>query len=72
MTTRIKVTFRQLGYFVAVGESGSIARAAERISISLPSISAAISDLEREFNIQLFVRHHAQGLTLTPGGAATR
>lgn len=68
MTPKLKVTFRQLGYFIAVGETGSIARAAERISISPPSISTAISDLEREFNIQLFVRHHAQGLTLTPGG----
>lgn len=68
MTPRIKATFRQFRYLVAVGETGSIARAAERISISPPSISAAITELERELNIQLFVRHHARGLTLTPGG----
>lgn len=68
MTTKIKSTFRQLQYFVAVGETGSIVRAAERINISPPSISAAVAELESEFNIQLFVRHHAQGLTLTPGG----
>jgi DNA-binding transcriptional LysR family regulator len=65
---RTRFTFRQLEYFVAVGEAGGIARAAERISVSSPTISAAIADLENEFDIQLFVRQHAQGLTLTPGG----
>ncbi len=66
MLTRF--TLRQLQYFVAVGESGSIALAAERISVSSPSISAAISHLEAEFGIQLFVRKHAHGLSLTQGG----
>lgn len=61
-------TLRQLNYFVAVGEAGSVAKAAERINVSSPSISAAISQLEEEFGIQLFIRRHAQGLSLTPGG----
>lgn len=65
---RTRFTFRQLEYFVAVGETGSIARASERINVSSPSISAAISSLENQFDIQLFVRQHAQGLSLTPGG----
>ena len=65
---RTRFTFRQLEYFVAVGEAGSIAQASEKISVSPPSISAAISELENEFDIQLFVRQHAQGLSLTPGG----
>lgn len=65
---RTRFTLRQLEYFVAVGEAGSIARASEKISVSPPSISAAISELEQEFNIQLFVRQHAQGLSLTTGG----
>jgi len=64
----VRFTFKQLEYFVAVGELGSIAAASERINISPPSISAAISQLEREFETQLFVRQHAQGLSLTPGG----
>ncbi|MEJ8474414.1 LysR substrate-binding domain-containing protein [Roseibium algae] len=63
-----RFTFRQLEYLVAVGDAGTIARASQRISVSSPSISAAISQLETEFGIQLFVRHHAQGLSLTPGG----
>lgn len=42
--------------------------ASERINISQPSISTAISHLETELGVQLFVRHHAQGLSLTPAG----
>jgi len=64
----LRYTLRQLEYFVAVGELGSIAKASERVSVSSPSISAAISALEAEFGVQLFVRQHAQGLSLTPGG----
>jgi DNA-binding transcriptional LysR family regulator len=59
---------RQLEYFVAVGETGSIARASERINVSSPSISSAISQLEQEFGLPLFVRQHAQGLSLTQAG----
>lgn len=36
--------------------------------MSQPSISSAISKLEDVFGVQLFVRHHAQGLTLTRAG----
>ncbi len=64
----LRYTFRQLEYLVAVGEAGTIALAAQRINVSSPSISAAISQLEAEFGTQIFVRHHAQGLALTPGG----
>ncbi len=64
----LRFTFRQLEYLVAVGEAGTIALASQRINVSSPSISAAISQLEAEFGTQLFVRHHAQGLSLTPGG----
>lgn len=64
----MRFTFRQLEYFVAVGETGSITLASERLHISQPSISTAISHLERELDVQLFIRHHAQGLSLTPTG----
>ncbi|RMD92547.1 MAG: LysR family transcriptional regulator [Alphaproteobacteria bacterium] len=63
-----RYTLRQLEYFVAVGEAGSIAHASEKLNISSPSISASIAQLEREFGLPLFVRHHAQGLSLTPAG----
>lgn len=64
----LRYTLRQLEYFVAVGETGSIAAASHRANVSSPSISAGISQLEAELGIKLFVRHHAQGLTPTPAG----
>lgn len=66
MQTRF--TFRQLEYLVAVGEEGSIIAASEKVNVSSPSISAAISQLEAELGVQIFIRQHAQGLSLTPGG----
>ena len=64
----MRITLKQLEYFVAAGEMSSIKLAAMRIHISQPSISSAISHLERELGVQLFVRHHAQGLALTSSG----
>jgi DNA-binding transcriptional LysR family regulator len=64
----MRYTFRQIEYFVAAGDTLSITLASEKVHISQPAISAAISHLEAEFGIQLFIRHHAQGLSLTPEG----
>lgn len=66
----LRFTLRQLEYFVAVGEAGSVAGAADRVNVSSPSVSAAIGQLEAEFGVQLFVRKHAQGLALTGAGRA--
>ncbi len=65
----LRFSLRQLEYFQAVAEAGSIAAASQKINVSSPSMSAAIAQLEDEFGMQLFVRKHAQGLSLTPGGA---
>ncbi|MFO1035091.1 MAG: LysR substrate-binding domain-containing protein [Hyphomicrobiales bacterium] len=65
----LRFTLRQLEYFAAVAQAGSIAAASERVNVSSPSISTAIAQLEAEFGLQLFVRKHAHGLSLTPGGA---
>lgn len=48
---------RELRYFLAVYETGSVTAAARRCFISQPSISAAIAALERELKTCLFVRH---------------
>jgi DNA-binding transcriptional LysR family regulator len=66
----VKYTLRQLAYFVAAAETGSITLASKRASISQPAISTAISHIERELDVQLFLRHHAHGLSLTPAGRA--
>lgn len=64
----MKFTLRQLSYFIAAAETGSITLASKRANISQPAISTAISHIERELDVQLFLRHHAQGLSLTPAG----
>jgi DNA-binding transcriptional LysR family regulator len=64
----LRFTLRQLEYLVAVGETGSIIAASERLNVSSPSISAAIAQLESSLGLQMFVRRHAQGLSLTQGG----
>ncbi|PRX08547.1 UNVERIFIED_ORG: DNA-binding transcriptional LysR family regulator [Martelella mediterranea] len=64
----MRFSLRQIEYFIATAECGSITLASERINISQPSISTAISQLEAELGAQLFLRRHAQGLSLTPVG----
>jgi DNA-binding transcriptional LysR family regulator len=64
----MRFTLKQISYFVAAAETGSITLASERVNISQPSISSAIALLEENFGIQLFIRHHAQGLSLTAEG----
>ncbi|OED42970.1 LysR family transcriptional regulator [Chromatiales bacterium (ex Bugula neritina AB1)] len=65
----LRFTLRQLEYFVAVGELGSILQASEKLHVSSPTISSAISQLEQEFGLSLFVRKHAKGLSLTEAGS---
>lgn len=68
MQTRF--TLRQLEYLVAVGRFGSITLAAQHLSVSPPSISNAIAQIEVEFGLPMFVRKHAQGMALTQSGRA--
>ncbi|MES1938590.1 LysR family transcriptional regulator [Salinisphaera sp. T5B8] len=61
-------TLKQLRYFVVAGELSSVTGAAKKLHVSQPSISAAIQHIEETTALQLFVRHHARGLSLTPSG----
>ena len=61
-------TLRQLEYFGAVAESGSITGAAAQVHLSQSAMSTALADLERALDVQLLQRHHARGVTLTPAG----
>jgi len=57
----------QLEYFVAVAEDRHFTRAAERLHVAQPSVSAQIRQLERTLGTQLF--HRAPGkVTLTDAG----
>ena len=60
-----RFTLKQLKYFVTVVETESIAEASRQLHIAQPSISIAIKNLESTFDQQLFIRHHAQGVSLT-------
>ncbi|MDS9467708.1 LysR family transcriptional regulator [Paracoccus sp. MBLB3053] len=60
-------TFRQLCYFVAAAESGSVSGAAQVLAISQSSVTEAIRDLEADLGVQLFDRH-PRGLDITPRG----
>lgn len=61
-------SLRQLEYFAKAAEVNSLATAARELHISQPSISTAITKLETALNVQLFKRHHAQGVSLTSAG----
>lgn len=63
-----RFTLRQLEYLVAVGRFNSVTAAAGHLSVSAPSISTAIAQLEAEFGLPMFVRRHAQGMVLTKAG----
>lgn len=65
----MKPTVRQLGAFVAVAQSRSLAEASERIHLSQPAISIALGKLEDTVGGKLFSRGTRQ-LTLTPEGEA--
>jgi DNA-binding transcriptional LysR family regulator len=60
---------RQLRYFVAVAEAGSLTRAAATIPVAQQSLSEQIRALERQLGAQLFVRG-PRGVQLTDVGAA--
>ncbi len=57
----------QLKYFKAVCIYQSVSAAAEYLHISQPSLSNAIKELEDEFGVTLFFRHH-RGMSLTKAG----
>jgi len=60
-------TIRQLQYFVAVAEQGTVSGAAQSLSISQSAVTDAIKDLEQDLGVELFERHR-RGLSITQKG----
>ncbi|MBZ6414886.1 LysR family transcriptional regulator [Methylobacterium ajmalii] len=50
------VDLRQISYFVALFEEGSVTRAAQRMNVVQPALSMQIAKLERELDQRLFER----------------
>lgn len=62
-------TLRQLQYAVAVAESLSFRKAAERCGVSQPSLSAQLAQLEEALGVRLFERDHRRVLVTGAGRA---
>ena len=62
-------TLRQLQYAVAVAESLSFRKAAERCGVSQPSLSAQLAQLEEALGVRLFERDHRRVLVTSAGRA---
>lgn len=60
-------TIRQLQYFIAVCEQGTVSGAAQTLSISQSAVTEAIKELELDLAVRLFERH-PRGLNITQKG----
>ena len=61
--------FQQVKYFVTAAKCLNFSRAAERLYITQPALSRQINSIEKELNIQLFIRKGHE-LKLTPAAKA--
>lgn len=60
-------TIQQLRYVAEIATCGSVSRAAERLLVAQPSVSAAVKDLESELGLTLFHRTN-RGMVLSSEG----
>lgn len=63
------MNYNKLKYFYEIAKVQNLSRVAELLYVSQPSLSKAISDLEKEFDTPLFIRTN-RNLVLTPAGVA--
>ncbi len=62
------MTLTELRYIVALAQEGNFSRAAERCSVSQPTLSVAIARLEDELGVQLFERGKGAVVPTAVGG----
>jgi LysR family transcriptional regulator, nitrogen assimilation regulatory protein len=61
------VDIKQLRYFIAIAEEGSLSAASHRLRIAQPSLSQHVIKIEQELGVTL-VRRSPRGITLTESG----
>ena len=71
IATKRRLKLRDLDILMAVIETGSMGKAANRLDISQPAVSKAIVELEDALGVQLFDRGR-RGVVPTPYGLALR
>ncbi|KUO56216.1 MAG: hypothetical protein APF80_07630 [Alphaproteobacteria bacterium BRH_c36] len=64
----MKCTLRQLRYFISASDLGSLSAASKALNVSQPSVSVAISQLEKSYGVELFLRKNSVGINLTTAG----
>jgi DNA-binding transcriptional LysR family regulator len=68
MTSPVGFTLVQLRYFLVAAERGSMTEASAELHIAQSAVSTAVYNLERDLQVQLFIRRRGRGLSLTPAG----
>lgn len=63
---------RQLAYFIAIADAGSIALAATHLRVSQSAVAATLTQLETTLDVQLCVRRRSHGISLTAAGRMLR
>ncbi|MCS7068030.1 MAG: LysR family transcriptional regulator [Meiothermus sp.] len=63
----MQISLKQLVYFIAVAESGSISKALTSLNVTQSVVTEAIKKLEDTLGAELFTRH-ARGMILTHAG----
>lgn len=58
---------KQLRYFIAIAEEGSLSAAAQRVNVAQPSLSQHVLSIERDLGVQLLERS-PRGVSLTQAG----
>jgi len=64
----MQYSLRQLRHLLCIAEHQNISSAARQLFLSQPALSTSIAQLEEALGLQLLIRHHARGVSLTPAG----
>lgn len=62
------LSLRQYEYVCAIGRHGSLSAAAQRLNVSQPALSNALSRVEEQLGYALFIRRRGASMALTPQG----